>query len=366
VVDNAKVVRNNEIGIKKSLPYLISLQSQWSSPGIVVCVMRKGKVVWNEAFGYADIENAIPLTTQSKIRIASISKSFTSAAIGLLYEEGKLDLDAPITKYLKEFPEPKEGAITTRLLGSHLSGIRHYKKEAKEFYSTLAYASVTHALEAFKNDPLLHPPGTKFHYTTFGYTLLSAVLEKASGKNYLSFMKERVFDPLGMTNTCPDEQDRIIPFRAHHYRYKKHGMRNTPYVDLSIKWAGGGFLSTAEDVCRFGASFLSGSLLKPETIKLLFTPQKTLDGHSVDHGIGWVVKKATRLTNKQVAPDNEKGDAYSEGWVVYHTGGAVGASSILMMLPEKEVVVSMILNVHKVNSGLKETALQICNNFAED
>src|ERR1041385_6319901 len=162
-------------------------------PGVQVAVAVNGKLVWSEGFGYADAARKRPVTRETQFRIGSVSKPLTATAVALLYEEGKLDLDAPVQRYVPTFPE--EGyLITTRRLAGHLSGIRHY--EGQEFFSNRHYATVLDGLKIFQDDSLLFPPGTRFSYSSYAWNLVSAVVEGASGDDFLHYMSAHVLGPL--------------------------------------------------------------------------------------------------------------------------------------------------------------------------
>jgi CubicO group peptidase (beta-lactamase class C family) len=296
------------------------------APGASVTVMQDGRILWSRGFGEADVEQLVPATALTRFRIGSVSKSLTAAALGLLVEEGKLDLDAPVQKYVPSFPV-KRYPMSVRQVAGHLAGIRHYRGD--EFGSQKHYASVTEALALFKDDTLLFEPGTRFSYSSYGWNLLSAVVEGASGEPFLSFMQRRVFIPAGMTHTVADFPDSIIPFRARFYTRADSagGVINAAFVDNSVKWAGGGFLSTTEDLARFGTAMLSGSLLKPGTVQLLWHSQRTRDGKETGYGIGWGVR--TDSTGRTA---------------VSHTGGAMGGTAFLLIYPREKLVVSTLLN----------------------
>lgn len=304
-----------------------ALMRRYGVPGLSAAIGASGALIWAEGFGYADVENRVPMLPQTKLRVASVSKSLTSAALGLLVEQGKLDLDAPVRRYVPSFPE-KRWPITTRQLAGHLAGIRHYRDQ--EFYSRKHYNSVLEALEVFKDDTLLFRPGTRYAYSSYGWNLISAVIEGAAGEPFLAFMRRYVFDPLGMHDTVAEHVDSLIFHRARFYVYQDSLLMNAPYVDNSVKWAGGGFLSTAPDLVRFGNGLLTGRLLKPETVHLLFTSQHTADGKETGYGLGWRI-----------------GEQWGRRFV-WHTGGAVGGSSVLVLLPEEQVVVALIANLQGV------------------
>ena len=305
-------------------------------PGISVAVAVGGKLVWAEGFGLADLEQCVPVGPKTKFRIGSTSKPLTSAAALLLYEQGRLDLDAPVQRYVPSFPD-KGYVITTRQLLAHLAGIRSYTAAEEEKENQKPYSSVMQSLTRFKDDPLVSPPGTAWHYSTYGYVLVSAVIEGASGQDFLSFMREKVFQPLGIQDTVADEPDRIIANRARWYNLNANSSyRNSPSADLSYKWAGGGFLSTAEDLVRFGSALLKLGFLKQETLTLIFRPQiKNSDGSlKVHYGLGWEIHE----------PGDRDPGGHGSVRRFEHGGGAVGSSSCLIIYPDSKVVIAWLQN----------------------
>src|SRR6059058_5684641 len=204
-------------------------------PGVQVAVAVNGKLVWSEGFGYADAERQKPVTRETQFRIGSVSKPLTATAVALLYEQGKLDLDAPVQRYVPSFPD-KGYPVTTRLLAGHLAGIRHYKD--REFFLNRRFATVLDGLTIFQDDSLLFPPGTRFSYSSYGWNLVSAVVEAASGDDFLHHMAAHVFHPLGLSHTAPDHSDSLIPGRTQFYDRDSVGVyRVAPPVDNSYKWA---------------------------------------------------------------------------------------------------------------------------------
>jgi serine beta-lactamase-like protein LACTB len=296
------------------------------TPGLSLAVAVDGKIVYSEGFGFADLEERMPVWPTTKFRIGSVSKPLTAIALAQLVEAGKLDLDAPVQKYVPSFPD-KGAVITTRMLAGHLGGIRHYQGD--EFKLQQHYANVLDGLKIFENDPLVSPPGTKFNYSSYGYNLLSAVVESASGENFLAYMQKHVFDAMGLVHTAADQNAQIVEQRSRFYEKEKDGtLENASYVDNSYKWAGGGFLSTSEDLVRFGSILLQPGFLKAESLKLLFTSQKTKSGEATGYGVGWGIAKSP------------------SGKLVYaHSGGSVGGTSQLIMYPETHVVVALITNL---------------------
>ncbi|MEM7305064.1 MAG: serine hydrolase domain-containing protein [Planctomycetota bacterium] len=295
------------------------------APGLSVAVAAGGDIVWSEGFGFADLAQGIPVLTTTRFRVGSVAKPFTAAALGLLVEEGRINLDLPVQRYVPSFPVKDEGVITTRLLAGHLAGIRHY--QGLEFFANKRYDSVLEGLKIFQADPLVAAPGEKFHYSTYGWTLVSAAMETASGEEFLSFMDARVFRPLGMHSTISDRSDVVIPGRTTYYRLVDDEPKTCPPVDNSYKWAGGGFLSTAEDMVRFGSAHLAPGFLKAETLELFFTSQKTTSGKTTSCGVAWFLRKD------------------SKGRKIYmHTGGSMGGTTALAVHPGTGVVAALATN----------------------
>ncbi len=302
-------------------------------PGLSVAVSVRGETVWAEGFGHADLEQRTPVWPATKFRVGSISKPLTAAAVAQLYAEGRLDVDAPVQTYVPGFPE-KRAPVTTRQLGAHLAGIRHYR--GTEFLMREHFDTVEDGLALFAADTLLFEPGTRYAYSSYGWNLISAVVEGASGEDFLGYMRRHVFAPLGMRHTVADHVDSLITQRVRFYARNDDGaLLNAPYVDNSYKWAGGGFLSTSEDLLRFANAVVLGDFLPPEGKELLFTEQHTTAGEGVDYGFGW------RIT------EDEAGRR-----VIMHTGGSVGGTSLLAVHPDTGVVVVALVNLSGADLSL--------------
>lgn len=319
--------------VASSRALIDSLMRARNLPGLSIAVSVDGEVVWSEGFGYANIEQGTTVMPTTKFRVGSISKPLTAAALALLYEQGLLDLDAPVQRYVPSFPEKAKGVITSRLLAGHLAGVRHYGSEA-EFMSSKRYNTVLEGLEIFKDDTLLAVPGTKYSYSSYGWNLLSAVVEGASGEQFLAYMQEHVFRPLGLRHTVADYTDSIIAGRSGFYdRTADSSLINAPYVDNSYKWAGGGFLSTPEDLLRFANAHVQAGFLKPETVTLLWTSQQNTAGEQVSYGIGWAVGE---LNGRRL---------------ISHGGGSVGGNSWLAILPDAKVTLAVTANIGSAGYG---------------
>ncbi len=328
----ATVSYSQESRVLEAAALIEEFMADTKAPGVAVSVGLNGRIVWSEGFGYADVEQRVPVWPGITLfRVGSVAKPMTAVAVGQLYEQGRLDLDAPVQDYVPSFPE-KERPITTRQLAGHLAGIRHY--EGKEFLSQKPYPTVLEGLAIFQDDPLVGPPGDQHSYSTYGWNLISAVVEGASGQEFLSYMDEHVFSPIGMNHTHADFVDGIIQNRGRYYVVEEDTVLNASPVDNSYKWAGGGFLSTSDDLVRFAFAHLDPAVLKPETVELMWTSQKTTSGEETGYGIGWRTET----------------DRQGRHWVG-HGGGSVGGSTRLRIVRDAGVVVVIIANISDASYG---------------
>jgi serine beta-lactamase-like protein LACTB, mitochondrial len=252
------------------------LDTLWQSnavPGISAAVASRGRIVFSGGAGFADLDNMVPATAVTVYNIGSVSKPNTAVAVMQLLEQGKVALDDPIQKYVPAFPD-KGRPITIEHLMTHRSGIRHYVDT--DFADTPGeenmkpYASLSEAIKLFKDDPLLFPPGEFSSYSSFATNLLQGVIETASGMPFEDYMRRNVWAPAGMLATAFDVPERIVPHRARSYRRVDARTVNSPYGDVTYKFAGGGMISTAEDLVRLCAALNQGRLLKPETRALMY------------------------------------------------------------------------------------------------
>ena len=313
-----------------------------SVPGISAAVVQDGELVWSEGFGMADLENFVPATSSTLFRLGSISKPITATAILQLSERGKLDLDAEVQKYCPAFPK-KEWPITTRELLGHLGGIRHYNPDAKGDISEDSakhFANMEESLHIFAGDALVAKPGTKFHYSTYGYTVLGCVLEGAASEKYVDYVKENIFEPAGMAETQADNFFAVIQHRTRWYHKDKAGVvQNAGVLDSSYKIPGGGLVSSADDMARFEIAIMADKLLKAATCDLMWTPQKAADGSQTGYALGWGTQRKYGLA------------------LVEHTGGQQGTSTSIILVPERRAGIVVLANMDGVDSAALSTEI---------
>ncbi|MGH7542288.1 MAG: serine hydrolase domain-containing protein, partial [Gemmatimonadota bacterium] len=245
-------------------------------PGLSVAVARNGAVVFSEGVGYAELDNRTPQTGRSVHNVGSVSKVLAVVGVMQLVEQGKVDLDATIQTYLPYYPE-KEWPITVRQILTHTSGTRHYREGEFGEQGLLRarhFESFEEATEQWRDDPLLFEPGTHWFYSSHAMNLMHGIVEAAFGIGFEDYLRRHVFEPAGMMRSQFDVPWRVIHGRGHGYVRDEEGEFVHPFPeDPSYKYAGGGILSTAEDLVRFGVALDDGTLLAPATLRAMWEPQ---------------------------------------------------------------------------------------------
>lgn len=301
-------------------------------PGVSVAVGVGGDIVWAEGLGWADLEKRVPVALDTRFRIGTASIALTSAAVGLLVEKDQLKLDEKIQTYVPEFPE-KPWPVTLRQLMGHVSGIRSDNGDEEPMGERCE--RTLDPLKRFADGSLRFEPGTQFRVTTYGWILLSAAVEKASGDLFFTFMRKQIFEPLGMDNTKADSATEPNTDGAVYYFPKfaadtRYGPQDPSEIDTSCFAGAGAFLSTPSDLVRFGLSV--GKLLQPDTVQLLQTEQRLSSGEATGYGLGWNLETVT-LAGEQTTLVGHDGELM---------GGMVGS---LMTFPKQGIVVSVTSNI---------------------
>jgi len=333
---------------------LTGMQAQLQAPAVSVALGFMNKIVWAEALGYSDLDNNILASTETTFRIGSVSKAVTSVALGKLLEQGIVSLDNTVGQYLAYFDSPQ---ITIRQLASHMSGIRNYGTcfcfPIWEYYNNDSYNSVEQSVAVFNGDALLFEPGSMFEYSSYNYTLLSGVMEEAYGKDFLSLMASEVFEPLAMTHTFGDYADSVVKNRATFYEVRNGEYKKSFPVDNSNKWAGGGIVSTPSDLVKLGNALLSGIILQKETVDTLFTAQKLSDGtlNPQQYALGWRHQAFELFDGKKKVQ------------VVHHGGKATGATSLLILFPEYQLSIALMINKSTEAFPMFDYAMPIAEQF---
>ncbi|MGI9546269.1 MAG: serine hydrolase domain-containing protein [Flavobacteriaceae bacterium] len=307
-------------------------------PGMVVDVRKNGEKYFQKGFGNAHAKSKKVVDPgRTLFRAASASKPIAATALGRMVEAGLIDLDASFYDYAPYFPKKKYD-FTIRQLASHTAGIRGYK--GKEYALNRPY-TIKDSLSIFKEDALLFPPGTSYHYNSYDWVLVSLAMEEASGIPFDEYVRKEVLIPLGMDHTKPEVPRDPDKYIAEFYTKTSSGFRKSTTVDNRYKLAGGGYLTTAADLSILGQSYLTKTFLKPETYVEFLNPL-TINGTSTYYGLGWEVSL------------DKSGNPYFG-----HTGNSIGGYSNFYIYPENDLVVSILINCTdpKVQAVLDEVIL---------
>jgi CubicO group peptidase (beta-lactamase class C family) len=322
-------------------------------PGISVAVGVAGDLAWAEGFGWADLGKHIRVAPATRFRIAEVSNTLTSAAVGLLLETKKLNLDEEIQTYVPEFPN-KQWPITLRQLMGHVAGVRTDAGDEEPLLERCA--RTVDGIQRFKASALRFEPGTQFRPSSYGWILVSAAVEAAAGEPFFTYMRRQIFEPLGMAATRPDVWKEPIADRATFYYPRFAG--NTRYGPESVRegdqscFAGAGaFLSTPSDLVRFGLALESEELLKPATVALLQTPQRLASDDETEYGLGWNLQTVDLAGSPaRMAGHGSKTDF-------------IGGTAYLLTLPERRIVVAVTSNISFADT--RSVALTIAQAFAK-
>ncbi len=303
-------------------------------PGLSVTLLNKeGYIEYSKGFGYADIEKKISVNPKNSLfRIGSLSKTLAGTALMKMYEAKKIEIDSSVGFYIKDLPFDKN-KITLRQIAGHLSGIRHYG-DGDDMKLNLNYENTSDALKIFINDSLLFDPGTKYSYSTHAWTLLSLAMEKAYGGNFIELMKNEILNPLLLDKTFAEEIDLKLKDKVSFYEKNDSGdIILCPDVNNSWKWAGGGYVSTTEDMSKFVWKVLYSDFLLPETVKEMTKSQKLPDNKKTNYGIGWRIRY----------DDNN-------GRYLGHGGSSIGGKTFVFSSKDKSVI-SIMANKSKASFG---------------
>jgi len=292
----------------------------------------KDDFVWVKGYGYADLENKSPAKAESAYRLASVTKPMTALAVLQLVEKGKIDLDAEVQTYVPYFPK-KQWPVTVRQVLGHLGGISHYKNPTNELHIK-ERRSTREAVAIFESFDLVAEPGTRYSYSSYGYNLLGAIIEAASGMSYGEYMRQNIWQPLGMANTRMDDPLDVIPNRVRGYQLVNGQVKNSEFIDISSRFAAGGTRSTVPDLLKFAKGVMEGKLLKPDTMNVMATSMSTRAGRLTNYGLGW-----------QTTP-------YNGRYMLVHSGGQQETRTLLYILPARKMALAVGVNFEGSNPGV--------------
>jgi CubicO group peptidase (beta-lactamase class C family) len=290
-------------------------------PGASVLVLRDGEPVVRAGYGLSEMEARTPATATTNYRLASVTKQFTAASILLLAEDGRLKIDDPVRKWLPSLPKVAD-PITIRHLLTHTSGLIDYEDVIPEtFKPQLHDADVLRLLES--QERTYFKPGSSYRYSNSGYALLALIVERASGRTFATFLRERIFQPLGMSNTVAFEEGiSTVSNRAFGYTQEQGHWARTDQSQTSAVLGDGGIYSSIDDLAKWDAALYDGRLLRPSSLQAAFTPATRTDTPEVEYGFGW------RIT----------------GETLWHSGETVGFRNVIVRYPKRHLTVVVLTN----------------------
>jgi len=299
---------------------------QGKVPGASVLVVHNGAALIHRSYGFADLEAGTEATPDTDYRLASVTKQFTAACILLLMQDGKLQLDDPISNWFPGLPAATK-AITVRHLLSHMSGLIDYEEVIPaEMTGQLHDADVLKILET--QDSTYFAPGSSYRYSNSGYALLALIVERASGKSFATFLRERIFQPLLMTNTVAHEEGvSVVPHRAYGYTFENGRWNRTDQSQTSAVLGDGGIYSSIEDLARWDAALYDDRLLSDSSRELAFTPVTATEDPTVRYAMGW------RVTPEEIG-----------GTTLWHSGETRGFRNVIVRYPEQHLTVIVLTN----------------------
>ncbi len=369
-------------------------------PGLSVAVGIDGDIVWAQGFGLADLNSNVSVAPNHRFRIGTASPMLTSAAVGLLLQSGRLKLDDEIQTYVPKFPK-KNWPISLRQLMGHTAGLVPEGSDGLRLFTNHCQRPQD-AVEHFAAEPLLFQPGTQYSYSSYGWILVSAAVEAAAKEPFLTFMQDRIFEPLGMHDTVPDSGhmdpgedfppliglrelihdpdatrdtspgpktkpaslDRDGRATSYFTRFgsdPKRGMHLMRFVDYSCYAGATVFDSTPSDLARFGMAMNSGKLLQPATVETLQTVQRLASGAETGYGLGWNIKNVT-LAGKPTRMIGNDGDLLGGTPELHPFGQSPSGRSVvsLMTFPEYRMAVAVTSNISFANtSSIAEKIAQV-------
>ena len=323
-------------------------------PGLSVAVAVGGDIVWAEGFGWADIEKRAPVSPEMRFRIGTASTALTSAAVGVLLQDGRLNLDEDIQTYVPEFPQ-NQSPVTLRQLMANVGGVPDDGGDEGPLFTQRCErpADAFQFLSGYERERLFEP-GTQYHYSSYGWIAVSAAVEAAAKEPFLTFMQKRVFEPLGMRDTRADSAteipNRVTPYFPRFAADPHYGPDLMRPLDYSCYAGASVFLSTPSDLVRFAMAIDSGKLLKPATVQLLQASQRLTSGEETGYGLGWDLETVAL------------GSEHTRS--VGHEGTSLGGNvSSLMTFPDHGIVVAVASNISYADAPA--IALKIAQAFVE-
>ncbi|MBK7981098.1 MAG: beta-lactamase family protein [Ignavibacteriae bacterium] len=295
-----------------------------NDPGAVFLISKKGKIIYQKAFGLADIEINSSMKVESVFEIGSITKQFTAMAILMLYEQGKLKLDDEITKFIPDYPT-NGNKITIHHLLTHTSGICSFTDMKSINEISKKDLTPVELIDFFKNEPMDFKPGEQFKYNNSGYVILGYIIELLTGKSYGDYIEQNIFQKIGMESSICASHKKIIKNRASGYQ-DKNGYINCTYISFTIPYSSGSLMSNAEDMFKWQQAIRNNLLISKQTTEKIFKNYNLNNVEKINYGYAWHIKEINGV------PTNE------------HGGSIFGFKSMSVYIPSEDIYVIGLTN----------------------
>lgn len=314
---------------------------EYGLPSLSAAVSINGELVWAGVTGWSNIESQTAANITTRYRIGSTSKAVTSTILARLVDAKKIDLDKPISTWMKKLPQERWAPLTPRQLSSHTAGIVDYEQNRdisgliKTLRETKQYDNVYESLEIFDGNRLKYAPGSNFHYSSFDVILLSAAIAAAANDSFLNILNEWAVKLAGNLTISADYQNRQVSSRALFYHRKNGRLRRWRNVNHSYKWAAGGLIASSSDLVRLGGAWFDDSFISTKTRNIFWQPQRLSNGkiNEQNYAIGWRSNEQTILLGKEKPVHN-----------VHHGGISKGSYSWLNLYPKYKIAVALNSN----------------------
>lgn len=324
---------------ERAIDSLMARYARPDGPGASLLIVRDGQVALAKGYGLADVEQHVPVTPATDFRLASLSKQFTATAIMLLVADGKLRYDDSISTLVAGLPAFARG-VTVRHLLNHTSGLPAYEDFVPDSQTVQVHDAEVPALISHASG-LKFTPGTHYDYSNTGYCLLALVVEHVTGQRYADVLRQRIFAPLGMTNTVAREANTVVPNRAYGYTVRPTGVRRTDQSNTSATLGDGGIYSNVVDLAKWDRALERHTLVSAEAQRLAWTPPALPDTAVTEYGFGWFIGKAHGITRQ------------------YHHGESRGFTNFILRYPDRRLTVLILTN--RTGGAPWDTAEQVAS-----
>lgn len=346
---NNPVKETTDLNLERELDNLFSERYPENSPGAAVLIAKDDQIVYRKSFGMANMELGVKMKPENVMQIASITKQFTSVSILLLLEQGKLNLQDPLSKFITDYPRGNE--ITLHHLLNHSSGIESYTNIPEMRMKMRLDLTPEELINSFKDLPLQFNPGEQYSYSNSGYILLGYIIEKVSGLTYEAFIKKYIFDQVGMQHSYYASAYTIFQGKANGYQIFEGNIENAEFMSPTIPYAAGSLLSTIDDLFLWNKAMHHNTLISEKTKQLAFTNHPLNNGKNSNYGYGWFVNEIEGKTTLE------------------HTGGINGFTASGIYLPSSNMYAIVLSNLDDgrgpESANIKAISLLLGNHVLE-